>query len=146
MQDIIQQFLEMQKSGQFTGAHWRKQLKTRKGIVSIIEKETKLVCRSGLDYSNQKTVIEQRESGELPKDPQPLPWGRWDIFPYVIEHKGEYYLRFYPPFQAIEVTYFLNGNVCTLDDIREKILASELPKHEIPNCVTVKASNMISVS
>ncbi len=81
-----------------------KQLKTRKRILDsamigdneititgeapVVEKVTSIVIRGGVEYDNQKVVMEGRDDGTLPEENAGLPWGQWVEYPFHIEHKG----------------------------------------------------------
>lgn len=61
--------------------------------------------RCGINFSNLGAVIDGIRDGE--RGPvQPLPWGVWQEFPYLIEHKGERYVRLYPMGRTL---YFVSG-------------------------------------
>jgi hypothetical protein len=133
----------MSKKGQFGRARWRKALKTRKGVQGKVEKVTSMSIRAGVDYDSMKVVKEKRESGELPAENAGLPWGQWVEFPYLIAHKDKHYLRLYPNGNGkIETQYFLNGSPATMEEISSYVLASELPKGEKPDCITVSLENI----
>lgn len=136
----------LQKKGQFGRAKWSKQLKTRKGVSDTITKKTQMVVRAGIDYDNMRSVQEKRESGELPAENAGLPsWQEWDIFPYLLRKKGEpdkKYIRLYPVQNSVQTEYFLNGEPVQLDEIKEYLLASELPSGNKPDCITVGLENM----
>lgn len=133
----------MSKKGQFGRARWRKALKTRKGVQGKVEKVTSMSIRAGVDYDAMKVVKEKRESGELPAENAGLPWGQWVAFPYLIAHKDKHYLRLYPNGNGkIETQYFLNGSPATMEEISSYVLASELPKGEKPDCITVSLENI----
>jgi len=111
--------------------------------------------RSGIDYDNQKAVIEARESGELPAENSGLPWGEWKQYPYIIEHKGSEYVRFYPAsgkdiktgenFRPV-TEYYLDGELTTKEIIEPFCLASEFRKSESePLCYTVKSENVQAI-
>jgi hypothetical protein len=102
--------------------------------------------RAGIDYDNLKAVKEKREDGTLPEVNQGLPWGQWVSFPYLIEHKGSHYIRLYPS-GHVETSYFLNGQPVEIEQIKEFVLASELPKEnsEKPDCITVNLENIVEL-
>lgn len=139
----------LDKKGQFGRATWRKTLKTRKGNEALhIEKVTDMSMRAGIDYDNMKAVKEKRESGELPAENAGLPFGSWVAFPYLIEHNGTHYIRLYPNTGGkVETAYFLNGESTTLDEVKQFLLASELPKPgNRPDCITVKLENITELT
>ena len=79
-----------------------------------IEKITEQKVNIGIDYEN--SVNNRLEKKGLDKDfeSQPLAWGKWDIFPKIIEHKGGKYLRAYNiKGEKSITTYLINGVVVT---------------------------------
>jgi hypothetical protein len=80
--------------GQIVALKTERDAKMRKGKAQI-RKESSFTCRIGCDYNNLEVVQIKREVGILPETPQPRPWGVWvpGLFPYVAEHKGNYYFR-----------------------------------------------------
>ena len=73
---------------------------------NIVQKFTEMTVISGVSFENRKDIkdaIAAGERGEI----QPLAWGTWKQFPFVIEHKGKDYLRLYLPSKAqIEAGFF----------------------------------------
>lgn len=67
-------------------------LKVRKGQDAIV-KRSEFTAIIGQVYDEIEEVIEKRATGELPAENAGLPWGEWAVFPYIIAHKGEYYVR-----------------------------------------------------
>jgi hypothetical protein len=68
-------------------------------------KFTSGLFRCGINFSNLGAVIDgirDHERGPV----QPLPWGQWQQFPFIIEHKGERYLRLYPMGRTL---FLVNG-------------------------------------
>lgn len=142
---ILQNLLS--KKGQFTRASWGRTCKVRKGSPDI-RKVTVTTVRAGLDYSSLTAVEALRASGDLPSEPQPLPWGEWINFPYTISHKDEIYIRLYPSENAnTQVSYFMNDKEVSYEDVEEFLLASEKRKEnsESPLCITVKLKDMIEL-
>jgi hypothetical protein len=143
-----------------------KQLKTRKRILDsamigdneititgespVVEKVTSIVIRGGIEYDNQKVVIEGREDGTLPDENQGLPWGEWAEYPFHITHKGSDYARFYAAsglsFEP-KVEYYLNGKLSTKAIVEPLCLASEFRKSDepMPLCMTIKADNVKAI-
>jgi hypothetical protein len=137
------------RKGQFGRAVWEKSLKTRKDYRDMsIRKRTTMVCRAGINYDNMTIVKEKRDSGMLPPVNAGLPaWQEWDEFPYLLQKKDEpskKYIRLYPT-NNLETLYFKNGKLSSLDEIREFVLASELPKGEKPDCISVGLDNVIEL-
>ena len=97
-----------------------------------------MLVRMGIDFANMK-VNEGRQVGELP-------WGEWEVFPYVIKHKGNYYLRVYNAFvdnAKTYSTYELNG----VEISKEKALeiVGEEKKSKPSDCYTIKFDNIVSI-
>jgi hypothetical protein len=144
------------KKGANLKATWGKKLKTRKDAIGFkVEKVTSLVVRGGIDYDNLGVVQEGRQNGDLPSQNAGLPWGTWVEHPLHIEHKGTDYARFYPASGVNvatgkefvpEVTYYIDGKVATIDEVKPLCLASEFPsRDETPLCFTIKADNVLSL-
>lgn len=131
-----------------------KQLKTYKGIQQVVERVTRMVVRGGGDYDELKATKEGRANGELPAENAGLPWGEWSEHPYLIEHKGEPYVRFYPasgidistklPFMAVS-EYYVDGELSTKEIAVELCTASNFSNHEKTGCFTIKASNVRTI-
>jgi len=145
---LLQTFLA--KKGQFGRATWQRDVKLLKNATCKVVKQTTMTIQAGVDYNNLKKVQMKREMDELPSTPQPLPWGEWALFPYLITHKGETYLRLYPtPNSSIKTIYFKDGEPCEYSDVVHMFLASEKHKGNdsgMPDCITVNLTNMIHLS
>ena len=91
---VVQAYMDtlLSRRGQIVTVETERAMKVRKGQ-DPITKRSEFQCRVGVNYDNIKAVQEKRESGELPRENAGLPWGEWALFPYVITHKGEYYVR-----------------------------------------------------
>lgn len=132
------------------GAHvkvvWQRACKTKKNS-PLIAKRTVAHVRAGIDYANLRQVkeaIEAKERGEV----QSLPWGEWELFPFIIAHNGIKYLRLYPSvFDNLRpVSEFTrNGMPVRLEDVKEFLYSSELPNGERPDCFTVKADSIVEI-
>lgn len=130
---------------------WERDCKVKKACSDIIRKRTETVGRVGIDYSNQKAVIEAREAGELPAVEQPI-WygaGEWVTFPYVIRHvkTGQLYLRLYRGTSLTfrpSVQYTRNGQPVTFEEIESDLLASEKAEKN-GLCFCVKLEDMLSI-
>ena len=141
----------IEHKGQNLAVEVEKQLKTKvANRGDKITKHTRFVCRTGIQYDNIKDVKDARDSGELPSENDGLPWGKWNTFPYVIEHNGTDYLRLYPSSDKKLIPhteYFLNGKQVTKQEVQDKCLASEFKKSDgsTPKCWTIKADNVKSI-
>lgn len=131
----------LSKTGQFTGFLWVRPVKTRKGVSAVITKTVRCVGRVGLSYDNRAAVQDARASGELPAVNAGLPWGEWLVFPTLIQHKGNIYVRVYPvPGRAPKVIYKMDGRIVKKSDIVSLCLASEFGEvNESIGCMTLKA-------
>jgi hypothetical protein len=136
------------KRGQIVTLTTRRNMKVRKGQEPII-KESLFQCRVGVNYDNINAVKERREDGRLPEVNQGLPWGTWVEFPYVIEHKGEYYVRCtvvrnnHPGY----VKFYRGTEEITREQARVACLASEFNERSDDDIVfNIRAGSIVSVS
>lgn len=126
----------------------------------VLEKHTTGVVRAGINYANLSAVkqgIEDGERGEV----QELPWGQWKVdengkslFPYIIEHKDEEYIRLYPSegnnHRCIS-TFYVNGEPVDKEDFAKYLTPSESKKllepteDDKPLCFTIKAKNILGI-
>lgn len=115
-----------------------------------IKKVTSAIVRCGINFANLTSVkqgIENNERSEV----QNLPWGTWKKFPYVIEHKGQNYLRLYPSVNTNhipKVTYFVDGIETKKVKVMELVTpskAKEMKLHSTPECFTIKESNLLAM-
>jgi len=144
--------LILDSKGSFVKVCWRsfpKPAAAHKGVV--LEKTTSAVCRAGIDFSNLGVVKEAIANGER-GEVEPLPWGEWKKFPYIIEHKGVEYIRLYPsnsPTQFPFSRYFVDGVEVTKEAFSCYLTPSEAKKlldptaDEKPLCFTIKRENII---
>jgi len=141
-QDVLAYLLT--RKGQIVTVHARREMKTRKAVVSTVEKESVFQAQVGVDYDNKARVIEKRESGELPTENAGLPWGQWVQFPYVIEHKGNFYFRFSVVRNNFipSVKYFIDGVETTKEQITPLCLASEFAE-KTGECFNFKLKDII---
>ena len=113
-----------------------------KGVA--LAKRVRMVVRAGIDFANLKSVKDGIESGER-GEVQPLAWGEWFLFPYVITHKGGYYFRLYPVAGSKPtVIYTVDGEEVSREAWMGYLTPSERAKMESgdrPECITVKAEN-----
>ena len=144
----IQNELNKIKKGTFVDMSWGKQLKTRKGVVDIITKESNGNVRLGIEYDNKKSVIEKRESGEIPAENQGLKGMEWLQFPYLLQGKNSIHLRVYPTNNnPIHAKYYKNGVEISRDEAKEYCLKSEIPDRngELPECLNIKIENIKTI-
>jgi hypothetical protein len=147
----------LSSKGQFVRAIWKSNptpAAAHKKAGITLEKKTSAIVRSGINFSNLSAVKEGVESGE--RDPVgELPWGSWHIdsegksmFPYVITHGENLYLRLYPSDTKSSTIYYVNGSETTKDEFMKYLTPSEAKKMtdgEAPLCFTVKRDNIIGM-
>lgn len=132
------------KKGQFTRAAWVRDCKVKVGAPSI-RKATVMTVRAGIEYDNMKVVKDKRESGELPAENAGLPWGEWEVYPYLIQHHGIRYARLYPMASSnTQVAYFMDGKERTFEEVEQYLLASEKRKQK-GDCITVKLADLVEL-
>lgn len=138
--------------GQFVKALWESDVKPAAAHKShALKKRSIAVVRAGIDFANLSSVkagIASGERGEV----QELPWGQWkmdaegkSMFPYVIEHKGEDYLRLYPSDTKTITTYYVDEIEVDKEKFCTYLTPSDAKKildGEKPECFTVKKANI----
>jgi len=152
-----QNILETLKNhkGQFAKVEMSATVPTLKslGDVGEVTKRTIMFVTAGVDFAERKAIREAIESGERGKVGS-LPWGQWKQAPFVIEHKGNEYFRFYPPTEAqrehfplgSEVQFYHNSQPIT----REQAIAlcgskAEVREHRGEDCFAVNCANIVNV-
>ena len=146
-----EQILEriLNSKGQFVRVMWKSNptpaaVHKKAGIV--LEKRTSAVCRAGINFANLSSVqqgIAEGNRGEV----QELPWGKWVLFPYSIEHNNVNYTRLYLTDVPCEVQYLVQNVQVTKDMYAEYLIPSEKSKlysGEKPECFTIKTANILS--
>jgi hypothetical protein len=133
--------------GQIVTLCTKRDCKVRKGS-PMVEKVAKFQCRVGVNYDNMASVQEKRENGTLPAENAGLPWGQWLIFPHLIAHKGNHYLRCTTlnNNNVPQVSYLLDGREISREEARALCLASEFRDHEDNDCFTVKVESVTHVN
>jgi len=134
--------------GQFLGALWTRQMKTNSGVLATVTKTVRTVVQVGVNYDNRQVVQALRNTGDLPYTNQGLPWGKWEIFPYVISHKGEQYVRLYPvrnedgaP-RSCKVIYRINGRRASYAEVAAICPKGEFSKGMPAECYTLNAKSL----
>jgi hypothetical protein len=136
--------------GQHILVTWQRDMKTRADVPFAIVKRTCAYVRAGIDYANLASVKEGIEAGER-NEVQPLPWGVWVEFPFIIAHKGNEYLRLYPATfgnlrDEMRVEYVMDGVVSTKEQVAPYCLASEFRERDEPaKCFTIKMDSLLSI-
>ena len=147
----VKKAIETRRKGEFIKVIWGRQCKTKKAYANeTIMKHCAVTARIGVTYDNIGNVKQKRENGELPENNQGLPWGTWvdGYFPYLIEHKGKYYVRIsLANGNPVKVRYVdKEGNGCSFDKIEHMLLASEKPKKDSnPDVLTISIDNIMYI-
>ena len=139
--------LKYQK-GSFISVELERPAKVLKGVTQAIVKQTKMVARLGINYDNMQQTQDKRESGEAPAQNAGLPWGEWDVYPYVIKHKGEKYLRMYADKHQVKTTYLVNGIETPKNELKSILQSSEfkaIDDNTTQLTMTVKADTIKSI-
>jgi len=145
--DQVKQAVETTPKGANIVLEWVRPVKTLKGVSDKITKSVRMIGRIGVEYDNLTAVQDKRESGELPSVNAGLPWGKWSVYPWLIEHKDTFYLRLYKGTSATvhpEVHFFRNGVEVALNEIAPYILASE-KEEKHGDCFTCKTENITRI-
>lgn len=139
------------KKGQHVKIIITRVLATRQDCDCLVAKRVEMWVRSGISYANLADIREGIEHGT--REPvQGLPWGKWreGYTNYIIDHKNEEYVRFYPAsFDNLKtkVEYTIDGIPASYEDIESYLLAKEKrkPNEDAPLCFTVKADSVVSI-
>ena len=142
--------------GQFIRVEYRTTVKTAAAHKDVtITKFVNGIFRTGIDYANKASVQQAIASGER-GEVQPLPWGEWAVFPWIIVHKGAEYVRLFPVSHATakpEVRYeisdpkrasgFTENAPATKDEVAAYLTPGDKAKlyevdREVPECITKK--------
>ena len=105
----------------------------------IINKYTKMVARFGIEYGKMKTHKDKIVGS--------LPWGEWvnGYEGYLIEHKGNTYLRFYTSaVKSMVNQYILNGVVVDKQWLQDSKYISSTNRTPSDTFV-VNVNNIISI-
>lgn len=90
----IRKAVKDRRNGTFMSLTYDKMLPVRAAYKDkTVYRKTTVVVRCGVEYNNITSVIDKRKDGNLPKENEGLPWGKWKEYPYFIEHNGKTYLR-----------------------------------------------------
>lgn len=133
--EIIEAMLS-KKKGQYVS------LKKQKDLGNGVKKITDMVIRLGVEYANMK-VNEGRET-EIGS----LPWGQWveGLEGYVIEHKGNYYLRVSSSYSnTTKNIYTLNGVEISREEVEGLVAPYKLKSSEA-DVYNIKFSNILSLN
>jgi hypothetical protein len=120
-------------------------LKVRKNQEPIV-KHSVFTAIIGQVYDEIAEVIAKRASGELPAENQGLPRGEWAVFPYIIAHKGEYYVRCTVDSegQRLAPRFTRGGSEITRSEAEAAALASEFRSGDDSPIFNIKLSSIIT--
>lgn len=127
------------RKGAFYAFRIRRKAKLRSAYKeSDLYKVTRTVARVGIPYKNPE--------GEVENEGNPLPWGTWVKYPFLIQHRGKPYVRIYANAGQTRSSWFLDGKRVKLSEIQHMLLASETQARSIPKSgvltMSVKAENL----
>jgi hypothetical protein len=145
------------KKGQYISATFQTEKKGSAMHKNVkLEKRTSGTFRAGINFENLSSVKEGIENGER-SEVQPLPWGKWEKFPYTILHTPSKqteeirYVRLYPslnPIHKVSVQYLVNGVESTKEQFAFYLTPSEAKEmfegKEI-ECFTVMHKNLLKL-
>lgn len=142
--NVIEAFLS--SAGQFASVTFKSNPKPAaafKGVV--LEKVTTGVFRSGVNFANLASTKAEFASGER-TEVQPLAWGEWAQFPFVIAHKGERFLRLTTvKGKKSQSTFKVNGVEVTRDEFESFLVPSARSENKTPTEVfNIKEANLVS--
>lgn len=142
--------LKEKQNGSFFNITWVTDLpltSQAKAMGITCYKDTLASVRKGIKYQNQKSVQAKVEQGKVLE--HELPWGKWsDKYPgVIIEHKNNYYARFYLTPNKFKSVYYLNGVEISKVNLQKTgvVLPSYWKKDERPDAITVKVENIREV-
>jgi hypothetical protein len=138
-------FLKGYKAGTFITVQtgWKKPSNVRSEFKDRLKKKSVYKsARLGVEYSSTKSVKALREIEALPVEPQPLPWGKWHQFPYIVEHKENFYARLYVKPENIEVQYMLDKKPVTKAEIAHMLRKSQPAKNTEMATLTTKIEEL----
>jgi len=134
--------------GAFSTMRWITTAKpSRHNTARVLTKETTALVRTGVEYSNIATVALRLAEEGRTADDLTLPWGEWAVYPLIVTHKGEYYLRLSPvPGKPMQSRYYIDGVPATREEWYALQPPSAAPKPDAPRpeVLTVKVSNIIA--
>lgn len=141
---VIEKFLS--SAGQFASVTFKSTpAPAAKFKGTMLEKTTTGVFRSGVNFANLSSVKAEFASGER-TEVQPLAWGEWVKFPFVIAHKGERFLRL-TTVKGVKSksTFKVNSVEVTRDEFESFLVESARSGNKAPTEVfNIKEANLVS--
>jgi hypothetical protein len=119
---------------------------------ATVVKRSELFVTAGTEFANRKDVREAIEAGER-GTVGPLPWGVWAQYPFIIAHKGNEYIRLYPPSEAQlqhfnltpKAEFFSNGSPITREQAIELCGSKAKSDDSKHDAFAVNAANIVSI-
>ena len=143
--------------GQFVKVKWKSNPSPAAPFkkTHTLEKVTEGVVRAGIDYANLSSVKDAIASGSR-GEVQPLPFGEWISFPYLIKHRPKgseedvIYVRLYPSIHIPKSLYYVNGENVDKETFATFLTPSESkkllePTDNRPECFTIKEHNILGI-
>lgn len=141
---VIARFLAA--PGQFASVTFKSNPKPAAAFKGVtLEKVTTGVFRSGVNFANLTSTKEGIANGER-GEVQPLAWGEWVQFPFVIAHKGERFLRLTTVNGAKSKSkFFVNGTEVSRDEFEQFLVPSARSDAKAATEVfNIRESNLVS--
>jgi hypothetical protein len=148
--------LNEKKNGAWFKIEWTSDLNGKlcasaKRAGHVVEKEVSTTIRKGIRYANMASVRERLISegkflidpvtGETHVFPEKLSWGEWvDGSDFLIQHKGQYYVRLYTSPNKPKVKYFLDGVLIQAEELKKKgiLQPAYWNRENVEECLTLK--------
>ena len=126
----------LNRPGAFQSVEWRSEVKPAAAHKTVaLHKITSATVRTGIDYANL-SVNDGAETGSLP-------YGQWAVFPYVITHKGNEYVRLYVTDGSVRSRYYVDGVEVSRDEFNGYLTESaRKPSRPNGGTITVKAQSL----
>lgn len=142
--NVINAFLAA--AGQFASVTFKSNPKPAAAFKGVtLEKVTTGVFRSGVNFANLASTKAEFATGER-TEVQPLAWGEWVQFPFVIAHKGERFLRLTTVAGVKSKSVFkVNGVEVSRDEFEQFLVPSARSDAKAATEVfNIKESNLVS--
>jgi len=136
--------------GQFVSIRTVRPIKVRKGCAEIL-KDSRFTVRIGVNYDNQKAVVEKRENGDLPAENAGLIGREWIVFPYILRSikSGKYMVRCSPVHNDAckrSVEFTRNGKTITREEAAVDAYASEFAEREPTDAFDITVDNIVEIN
>lgn len=111
-----------------------------------LRKVSSATCMTGAEYASLG-VHAVKDSDGIPTGERhetgALPWGEWNVYPFVVSHKGQDYARLYTVDGTVKSIYLVDGDIVDRDTFNSYLTpsAANAPRPK-GGTITVKMSNM----